>query len=145
MPIWEWALNIVAAVVVAGGLLLLSLVLRRRWLTNGEATFDMSVRLGTAEGARGWTLGVGRYRGDRLEWFRVFSLALRPKRAFDRYRFHVVDSRPPTEAESYALFTGHLVVQAESAQGPIALALDREALTALLAWLEAGPPPERPP
>ena len=145
MPIWEWALDVVAAVVVLAGLLLVALVVRRRWLTSGEATFDLSVRLGTAEGPRGWTLGVGRYRGDRLEWFRVFSLALRPKRSFDRHQFELMASRVPSEAEAHSLFSGHLVVQARASQRPVELALDPEALTALLAWLEAAPPAPRLP
>jgi len=145
MPIWEWTLDTVAAVVVVGALLLLGLVLRRRWLTHGEATFDMSLRLGTAQGARGWTLGVARYRGDRLEWFRVFSLALWPKCSFDRREFEVLASRGPDQDEAYALFAGHLVVQARASRRPVELALDREALTALLAWVEAGPPVPHPP
>ena len=145
MPIWEWTLDAIVAVVVVGALLLLGMVARRRWLTRGEATFDMSLRLGTAQGARGWTLGVARYRGDRLEWFRVFSLALWPKCSFDRREFEVLSSRGPDQAEAYALFAGHLVVQATAARRPIELALDREALTALLAWVEAGPPVPHPP
>jgi hypothetical protein len=149
MPIWEWALDVVAAVVALGALLLLGLVLRRRWLSHGEATFDMSVRLGTrwgtAEGGRGWTLGVGRYRGDRLEWFRIFSLALWPKLSFERREFEVLTSRGPDPEEAYALFAGHLVVQARASRRPVELALDREALTALLAWVEAGPPVPHPP
>ena len=140
MPIWEWALDAVAFVVVVGALLLLGLVVRRRWLSHGEATFDMSVRLGASEGARGWTLGVARYQDDSLEWFRVFSLALRPKRCFDRRRFEVLASREPNQAEAYALFAGHLVVQGRDSRRPVEVALDREALTALLAWLEAAPP-----
>ncbi len=141
MPIWEWVLESVAAAVALGALLLLALVARRRWLTRGEATFDMSVRLsGETGGARGWVLGVARYRGDSLEWFRVFSLALRPKRAYDRRQFEVVSSREPIGAEAYALFAGHLVVEVSAARRPVEVALDRSALTALLAWLEAAPP-----
>ena len=143
MPIWEWALDVVASVVLVGALLLVSLVGRRRWLTRGEATFEMSVRMRGFEGVRGWTLGVARYRGDRLEWFRVFSLALRPKRLFDRRRFEVVTSREPDEQEAYALFSGHLVVDGKSAGAPVQVAVSPDALTALLAWLEAAPPAPR--
>lgn len=144
MPIWEWALDAVASVVLVGGLLLVSLVVRRRGLSHGEATFDMSVRMRGSEGSRGWTLGVARYRGDSLEWFRVFSLAPRPKRSFDRRQFEVVTSREPTRAEAYALFSGHLVVQGRDSRTPVEVALDRQALTALLAWLEAAPPAAHP-
>ena len=145
MPIWEWVLDAVGAVVLLGALLLFGLVARRRWLSHGEATFDMSLRLPADDGARGWTLGVARYRGDCLEWFRVFSLAPRPKRSFDRRQFEVLASREPDQAEAYALFAGHLVVQGRESRRPVEVALDREDLTALLAWLEAAPPtPHRP-
>ena len=33
---------------------------------------------------RGWLLGIGRYSGDQLEWFRIFSLSPRPKRSWPR-------------------------------------------------------------
>jgi len=145
MPVWEWTLDVLAGVVLLGVLLLLGLVVRRRWLSHGEATFDMSVRLRPSDGARGWTLGIARYRGDSLEWFRIFSLALRPKQSFSRQRFEVVASWEPTGAEAYALFAGHLVVEGRESLKPVEVALDPADLTALLAWLEAAPPaPHQP-
>ena len=37
-----------------------------------------------ARAGRGWLLGLGRYSGETLEWFRIFSLSPRPKRAWER-------------------------------------------------------------
>ena len=33
----------------------------------------------TEHPGRGWLLGLGRYSGDALEWFRIFSLSPRPR------------------------------------------------------------------
>ena len=140
MPLWQLALDVLGALLLLAAAVLAGLIVRRRWLTKGEPTFDMSVRTHPHPDARGWTLGVARYRGDRLEWFRVFSLSLRPKRVFDRHTFELRARREPTAAEAYALFTGHLVVDSLAAGWRVQVALSPEALTGLLAWLEAAPP-----
>ncbi len=140
MPWWQVVLDAVGALLLAAALVLLALMVRRRWLTKGEPTFDMSVRTHPQQDARGWTLGVGRYRGDRLEWFRVFSLSLRPKRVFDRQAMQLGDRRMPAGSEAYALFSGHVVVDSRTAGQDVEVALSPEAFTGLLAWLEAAPP-----
>ena len=80
MPIWEWLLESAAVV------LLLVLLLRRRprrpprWLSRHGGTFELSYRArAVARAGRGWLLGLGRYSGDSLEWFRIFSLSPRPE------------------------------------------------------------------
>ncbi|MBA2639741.1 MAG: DUF2550 domain-containing protein [Nocardioidaceae bacterium] len=144
MEPWVVALDAVGSIVLLTALLLGGLVARRRWISHREPTFDMSVRFAGFEGVRGWTLGIGRYRGDRLQWFRVFSLAIRPKRTFDRFRFEVVGSHEPGHPEAYALFLGHVVVDGRIDGEPVQLAVSPAALTALLSWLEAAPPSRRP-
>jgi len=140
MPLWQIVLDVLGGLLLGSALGLAGLIVRRRWLTKGEPTFDMSVRLRPGEGARGWTLGVARYRGDRLEWFRFFSLSLRPKRAFVRGDLELVGRREPAGPEAYALFTGHIVVDTRVGSRELPVALSPEALTGLLAWLEAAPP-----
>ena len=39
-----------------------------------------------------------------------------------------------------ALYAGHVVIACSTSQGVVELALAHEALTGLLAWLEAAPP-----
>ena len=80
MPWWQIALDIAGGLLLLAAFVLAALMVRRRRLTKDEPTFDMSVRTHPRREARGWTLGVARYRGDRLEWFRVFSLSPRPAR-----------------------------------------------------------------
>lgn len=140
---WVLVLDAIGGLVLLAALALLALAARRRWLSHGEATFEMSVRMAGFEGTRGWTLGVGRYRDDRLQWFRVFSLALRPKRSFDRRLLSLESSHQPEDQEAYVLFAGHVVVEGRDQGAPVQLAVSPEALTALLAWLEAAPPAER--
>src|SRR5688572_11577462 len=84
MPLWQWALN---AVGVLLGLVLLyglALVVRRRLLARHGGTFELSCRVRPQGAGRGWLLGLGRYSGDDLEWFRIFSLSPRPKRVWRR-------------------------------------------------------------
>lgn len=143
MPWWQIVLDVLGALLLIAALVFLGLIVRRRWLTKGEPTFDMSVRTHPHQDARGWTLGVARYRGARLEWFRVFSLSLRPKRYFDRRAMQLGERRRPQGAEAYALFAGHVVVDTRTSGRDVEVALSPEALTGLLAWLEAAPPDPR--
>ncbi len=140
MPWWQLVLDVLGALLLLAALVFLGLIVRRRWLTKGEPTFDMSVRTDPAQGSRGWTLGWGRYRGDRLEWFRAFTLSLRPKRVFDRRAMKLGGRREPHGAEAFALFAGHLVVDTCTFDREVEVALSPESFTGLLAWLEAAPP-----
>ena len=79
-----------------GGLLGLFLFgLRRRLIQRPGGTFDCSLRLATEPdasrpGGKGWVYGVARYSGDRVEWFRVFSYAPRPRRVLERPAIEVL-------------------------------------------------------
>jgi hypothetical protein len=66
----------------------LFLGVRRRWLSRQGGLFDCSVRLSTETPGTGWVLGVARYSGDNLEWFRAFSISLRPRMIFPRRTLH---------------------------------------------------------
>ena len=123
---------------VAGSLL--SLYVRRRMLTRGGGTVDLSLRLKRGTHGRGWVLGVGRFDGDSLEWYRVFSLAMRPRRTLTRRDLRVLAQRAPTGAERLALLSGAVVMECSSSAGPVELAMEPSALTGFLAWLEATPP-----
>ncbi len=140
MPVWERLVD------SAGVLLLLlllygaALVVRRRWLSRNGGTFEFSVRVRPGRAGRGWVLGVGRYTGDNLEWFRIFSLAPRPKRAWRRGDIVYESQRPSEGSEQFTLYAGHLVVTCLTAEGPIEMAMSPSALTGLQSWLEAAPP-----
>jgi hypothetical protein len=137
-----WALlldsaGIVLLVVIGYGLLL---VVRRRLLSRHGGTFELSLRVRTSESGRGWVLGLGRYRDERLEWFRIFSPSPRPRRAWQRAQMEITGQREPTGSEAFALYGGHVVVECRTVGGPVELAMSPSALTGFSSWLESGPP-----
>jgi hypothetical protein len=140
-----WVLDVLGVVIVCAMLLLLGFASRRHWITREGGTFDCSMRL-TARHAephagRGWALGLGRYVGDELQWFRVFSLSLRPKRVLNRRRLEAVRHRRPVGNEPLVTYAGHVIVDLVTDTGqPVELAMTEDALTGLLAWLEAAAP-----
>src|SRR5512144_100122 len=137
MPWWAWLLDGV------GVLLLLALLYGIALVVRGRGTFEFSVRVRSSRAGRGWVLGVGRYSGDDLEWFRIFSLAPGPKLRLSRGDLEYVGRREPEGAESYSLYSGHTIVLCETPAGPLEVAMSPGALTGFLAWLEAAPPGRR--
>jgi hypothetical protein len=88
----------------------------------------------------GWHFGVGRYRGDELAWFRLTSFRLGPTVVLDRNDLEIVDRRPPTSAESYAIPTADSVLNCKMGAVTIELAMSPGVLTGFLSWLESAPP-----
>lgn len=143
MPVWQWLVDSVGVVLLLLLAYGLCLVLRRRWIARNGGTFEFSVRVRSSRAGRGWMLGVGRYTGDDLEWFRVFSLALRPRFSYRRAELEYVGRREPEGMEAYSLYPGHIVVACRTPAGSLEVAMSPEALTGFLAWLEAAPPGRR--
>ena len=144
MPWWQWLLDSAGAVLLLLLLFGLLLLARRRLLSRHGGTFELSVReSGRAEG-RGWVLGMGRYREDSLEWFRIFSPMPGPSRAWRRNDLAFLSQRHPEGAEEFALYAGHVVVVCQTPRGDVELAMSPSSLTGLQSWLEAGPPGSRP-
>jgi len=133
-------LDVLAALVVVALLGLVLLALRRRLITRRGGTFDCSLRFGEGAHGKGWVLGVGRYAGDALEWYRVFSYATRPRRVLVRNSLQVVDRREPTGIESFSLLAGAVVLSCRDDAGPVELAMSGEASTGFLSWVESAPP-----
>jgi hypothetical protein len=135
--------DVLAALVAVGLIALGLLVLRRRFISRRGGTFDCSMRLRPAANPRtgqGWTLGIARYSGDILEWYRVFSYSLRPKRVLGRRELQVVDRRDPQGAEVFSLLSGAVVVRCVGAGGPVEFAMNEDTLTGFLSWVESSPP-----
>ena len=140
MPIWETLLESAAGVLLLVLVLGVALIVRRRWLSRHGGTFELSYRARASQPGRGWLLGLGRYSGDRLEWFRIFSLALRARFRYRRSELEYVGRRDPVGVEAYSLYSGHIIVTCKTPSGPLEVAMSPEALTGFLAWLEAAPP-----
>lgn len=140
MAWWEWLLDVSGALLLLLVLYGAGLIVRRRLLSRHGGTFELSHRLRTERAERGWTLGLGRYSGETLEWFRVFSLSPRPKRTWSRETLSYDGRREPLGAETASLYPDHLVIRCQSPAGEVELAMSMSSLTGLQAWLEAMPP-----
>lgn len=139
----EWAslVPIVGLVLLLCAIIpLVWLFLRRRWLARNGGIFDCELNLGTEDAPR-WVLGVLRYSGEDLEWFRVLALGFRPERTLRRSAARIRAKVQPIENGIDA--NQRLVrLETETDSGAVAwgLAMDSNAATGLLAWLEAAPP-----
>ncbi|MEU9773436.1 DUF2550 domain-containing protein [Streptomyces sanyensis] len=141
------------ALLVSGLVVLLVVVallvfgLRRRVIQRSGGTFDCSLRWNVPEdgdgSSKGWVYGVARYNGDRVEWFRVFSYAPRPRRMLERAAIEVLARRAPDSEEELALLSDAVVLVCLHRGTRLELAMSEDALTGFLAWLEAAPPGQR--
>ena len=116
-----------------------ALLVRRMQLLRGGGV-DVSLRRRVVRGATGWHVGVGRYRGDELCWFRLTSLWPGPTVVVDRTLLEIVDRRVPTEAEVDAIPAAGVVLRCRTPSRTVELAMAPGVLTGFLAWLEATPP-----
>jgi len=140
MPWWQWlidAAGVLLLIVVVYGL---SLLVRRRLLSRHGGTFELSHRVRSDRAGRGWVLGLGRYSGETLEWFRVFSLSPRAKRTWAREALSYDGTREPFGAEQPSLYPDHVVIHCQTPRGEVLLAMGQDSLTGFQSWLEARPP-----
>jgi hypothetical protein len=136
--------GVVVALVLVG---LFVFGLRRRHIQRSGGTFDCSLRWNVPEepdtSGKGWGYGVARYNGDRIEWFRVFSYAPRPRRVLERSAIEVAGRRAPEGEEELALLSDAVILACHHRGTRLELAMSEDALTGFLAWLEAAPPGQR--
>ena len=130
----------VAVAVALVALILLVLALRRRVLLRPAGSIDMSLRTRFGRIGGGWALGVGRYTGDDLLWYRLFALSVKPSRTLSRRELQVVGRRLPSGAESWAVQAGAVIVECQDTAGPVQVAMSAGAVTGFLSWLESAPP-----
>ncbi len=140
MPLWQVLLDAAGALLFLALLYAASLVVRRRVLSRHGGTFELSDRVRSERVGRGWLLGLGRYSGESLEWFRIFSLSPRPKVVWGRSGLSYLGRRDPEGTERMSLYPDHTVVRCGSASGEIELAMAPSALMGFQSWLESGPP-----
>lgn len=133
-------LDVVIGLLACVGLALLALTIRRMVLTRGVGTFACSLRRGEHADGDGWSYGIGRYHGDRVEWFAVFSLSPRPRHVLTRKLLVVRSRRAPDPAEVHAIATGSMVMQGSFAGDQLELAMSPESMTGFMSWVEAAPP-----
>jgi hypothetical protein len=137
---WQWVIDAAGVLVLLAVLYGVALVVRRRLLARHGGTFELSHRVHPRADGRGWVLGLGRYSGECLEWFRVFSLSPQPKRSWARDSLSYDGSRQALGAEQMSLYPDHVVICCQSASGEVELAMSPASLTGFQSWLEASPP-----
>lgn len=113
---------------------------RRMFLQRPVGTFACSVRVGSAANGKGWAYGVGRYHGDRVEWFRIRSLSPRPRHVFVRRELQLRGRRAPRAEEMHWIPTSAMVVECALSGTVVELAMSADALTGFMSWMEAAPP-----
>src|SRR4051794_20072560 len=115
MQIVEWiGIGVLAMLCV-----LATLFLRREFISRGGGTIEVSLRLSTMVDGRGWSPGVARFVGDEMRWYRVFSFALRPKRALSRRGLAVESRRTPADQEQLVLPADWVVLRCTSQHAPV--------------------------
>ena len=126
----------VAAVLLA----VLILFARRAVVTRSGGIIRLSVRVSTMLDGRGWSPGFGRFVGDQLRWYRMFSFALRPKRVLSREGLAVERRRLPEGQERLSMPADWVILRCTSNHAPVEIAMARSTVTGFLSWLEAAPP-----
>jgi Protein of unknown function (DUF2550) len=137
MPIVFDVLLVILVVLVAS---LVALAVRRRLLQHSGGTFDCSVHLDRFLLGPGWVLGLGRYAGDRVEWFRFTSFSPRPRLSLWRRELEVVERRMPIGTEAVTIVEEGVILVLANRGRSVELAMSVAALTGFLSWLEAAPP-----
>lgn len=138
---------VVGILLLLGCLMLGYLAFRRVRLLRGGGV-DVCLRRRSAvlswavprDSVAGWHVGVGRYRGDELAWYRFMSLRPGVTAVVDRTDLEILDRRAPTGQESDAVPPGAMVLRCRAGGEDVELAMPPDALTGFLSWLEAGPP-----
>ena len=140
MPVWQWLLDAAGVLLAVVLLFGFCLIVRRRLLSRHGGTFELSYRVRSGRAGRGWLLGLGRYSGESLEWFRYFSLWPRPRKVLSRGDLTFVGRRDPEGVEQMSLYPDHVVISCRTPSGSIELAMSPASLMGFQSWLEAGPP-----
>lgn len=139
--VWQFVATtlVVVAVVLLPFVLL---YLRRRWLTGQGGLFDCAHRVRDDSPGAGWVLGMARFRGDHLEWFRSFSFGLKPQMVLQRATTTYLHRRSPEGIEAIALFDSSVIVTVKDrvTARVHTLAMASDEVLALMSWLESAPP-----
>jgi hypothetical protein len=116
------------------------LFLRRGFIARSGGTIEMSWRLSTVMSGRGWSPGIGRFVGDDLRWYRVFSFSIRPRHTLCRRALVIESRRVPDGPERLVLAPDWMVVRCTSGDNLIEIAMAESTLAGFLSWIEAVPP-----
>ncbi|WP_433387289.1 DUF2550 domain-containing protein [Micromonospora sp. KLBMP9576] len=128
----------IGVAVILGALLIL--FARRAVVTRSGGIIRLGVRTSTMLDGRGWSPGFGRFVGDQLRWYRLFSFAIRPTRVLCRKGLAVERRRLPEGQERLSMPADWVILRCTSDHAPVEIAMARSTVTGFLSWLEAAPP-----
>ncbi|MEU5877581.1 DUF2550 domain-containing protein [Spirillospora sp. NPDC047279] len=136
--------GVLAAVVLLVALLFVGMTVRRWLFVRGGGAVECSLRVlsqnGETRAPGAWRLGIGRYKGDVLNWHRVFGFRRRPRQVIHRRGLVVSGRRRPEGEEAAGLLPDVTVIEVRDGDLTAELAMSPSALTGFLSWLEAAPP-----
>lgn len=121
-------------------LVLFAVFLRTRLLVLGGGTIRLQVRVTTLVPGRGWSTGIGRFAGDELRFYRMFSFSLRPKRVLNRRSVTVSRHRLPEGPERLSMPGHWVILTCVTGTALLEIAMAGSTVTGFSSWLEAGPP-----
>src|SRR4051794_21950804 len=96
-------------VLILVALLAIAVVVRRTLLRRRGASLDLCMR--PRGGVGHWTLGLARYAGDSLQWYRTFGFSLRASRTFRRDELAVIGRRTPTRGDAAYFLHGAQIIE----------------------------------
>ena len=133
-------LEIAGICIVALLALLFAVFFRRGLLMLRGGTIRLQVRVNTLVPGRGWSTGIGQFAGDDLRFYRMFSLAVRPKRVLTRAGLVVEERRCPEGPERLIMPGRWAILRCLTGFGEVEIAMAENTVTGFLSWLEAAPP-----
>ncbi len=124
---------IFATVAVCVGALVVAALstVRVRALARRPGAFACGMRRGNSPD---WSDGVAHYGVTRINWWRCWSLSLRPAASFRRSALTIVSATPLTESDE----AGRLLVNCRCDGVDFAWTMSGPAFEGLSSWLEAG-------
>jgi len=128
---------------IAIGLLVLLLVatglgaLRLRALSRRVGSFECGVRRAGAPGSP-WVAGIAHYGVGRIDWWRLWSVSLRPARTWSRYDL-AIEGREPLAGDGPETYLVRCTYRGQDLE----LTMSKGAYEGLASWLEAAPPGRR--
>jgi Protein of unknown function (DUF2550) len=120
-------------------LAVVALFVRRALIARSGGTIKLAVRLSTMLIGRGWSPGYGRFADDELQWYRMFSFAIRPRWVLSRRDLAVEHRRLHEGRERLALPADWVILRCVGRAAPIEIAMAASTVTGFLSWLESAP------
>lgn len=130
----------IVGLVLFGVVLVLVVLAWRRVRLVRAGGVEVAYRPRPELAASRWCLCVGRYRGDEFVCYHATGLLARPNHVLNRVGLSVIARRKPGGAEVYAMPAGATVLRCRTADDEFEVAMDVDALTGFLSWLESSPP-----